>query len=502
MRNALDAYGHSLMKIVLLILVFVYVCVFFWFIWKSAPTCRWYHLVLGSFALLFTIALLPMTAVVLKSRSAWAKQVADLEARAEQLERERSDLTNGVAGDPTRDPGVLELQTNLRRLNAEVGRVFRDLEVRDRGPNGVILGRAVAQPPAVDGIPVDPAAAPPAAPASTDPLAAVDSVVYAFAEQVLQEGGSAVPVFYLGEFRVTQSAADAITITPTVPLEPFQLQSANQANRWAIYEMMPTDNHEAFIAAGSISDDDLLFGRVDEETLRSLFGNSVPAETLNAYLRDGSRATPNDPPQTRWNKIEFLKDYELTVDGQDQRSASDGGFYDAMGQAVDSRLQRPENDVVTFKAGEQLVILESAAQSLINDGTARLIDAYFVRPLVSYRHTLRDLRQQIDYLDREAISLQRQQIVLQAALDLTNEMTTKGQQRKLELEKDEAQVGKELAAIRSFSDNLNGQLVAAKQEMSRLYRENLAHERELERAQAEVRELVEAREAAVSGPSL
>ncbi len=488
------------MKIVLLLLVFVYFCVFFWLIWKSAATWRWYHLVLASLTFLLTLPMLPMTAIVLKSRSAWSEQVGLLEAKHQQIERDRQGLVNGVPGDPTRDPGVLELQTQLRRLNAEVGRVFRDLEVRDRGPAGVTLGRAVAAPATVDGIPVDPAADA-AAPANASPLAAADSIVYAFAEQILQEGGPAVPVFYLGEYRITQATADTVSLTPTVPLEPFQLQAANQAGRWALYEVMPTDSHETFIAAGSVPDDELFFGRVDDEAIRALFGNSVAPETINDYLRDGSRAIASDPPAARWLKIEFTKKFELTVDGQDQRSAGDGGFFDSLGQAVDSRLQRTEGDTVTFEAGEQLVVKEEAGIELINDGSAKLVDTYFIRPLSSYRLALRDLRQQIDYLDRQATGLRQQQSVLQVALNLTNDMTTKGQQRKLELEKDDSQVGKELSAIRSYSENIEQQLVSTKKEMSRLYQDNLSREKELQKIQTQIRQMVEAREAAVSDES-
>lgn len=489
------------MKIVLLLLVFVYFCVFFWLIWKSAATWRWYHLVLASLTFLLTLPMLPMTAIVLKSRSAWSEQVGLLEAKHQQIENDRQGLVNGVPGDPTRDPGVLELQTQLRRLNAEVGRVFRDLEVRDRGPAGVTLGRFVAAPATVDGVPVEPPAEPAAAPANASPLAAADTIVYAFAEQILQEGGPALPVFYLGEYRITQAAADTVSLSPTVPLEPFQLQAANQANRWALYEVMPTDSHQTFIAAGSIPDDELFFGRVDDEAIRAIFGNSVAPETINDYLRDGSRAIANDPPAARWVKIEFTKKYELTVDGQDQRSAGDGGFFDSLGQAVDSRLQRTEGDSVSFEAGEQLVVLEESGRLLIDEGSAKLVDTYFIRPLSSYRMALRDLRQQIDYLDRQETGLRQQQAVLQVALNLTNEMTTKGQQRKLELEKDDTQVGKELTAIRSYSENIEQQFVSTKKEMARLYQDNLSREKELQNVQSQIRQMVEAREAAVSGES-
>jgi creatinine amidohydrolase/Fe(II)-dependent formamide hydrolase-like protein len=486
--NVLDAHGPSPMKIVLLILVFVYLIVFFWLIWKSASNWRWYHMVLASFAFLLTLPLLPLTAGVLKSRSAWSQQAETLETQLAAGEQEKQSWINGVPGNPQKDPGVIELQSQLRTLNAEVGRVFRDLEVRDRTPNGVVLGRATPQAAAgLDGLPADPAADA----GQAAPLATEGTVVYGFAEGTLEEGGPVVPVFYLGEYRVTQATPDTVTITPAAPLEPAQATAANQQPRWALYEMLPIDSHQAFIAAGSVEDDDQIFGRPDEDLIRQLLGNNVPQKTIDDYLRDGTRARPDDPISTLWVKIRFTKKVDVTVDSQDQRSASDGGFFDALGQAVDSRLQRTESDSVSFDVGDQLIVKKEWADEKIQQGEAELIDEYFVRPLNSYRLVLRSLREHINDLNRQAANLRIQEQTVRVALDLTNQMITEGQQRQLNLEKDETQIGKELVAIRSYTDQLESELQDARQQRNQLYKANLESVRKLEALQQQIKDGIE-----------
>lgn len=486
------------MKIVLLILVFVYVIVFFWLIWKSASNWRWYHMVLTSLAFLLTLPLLPFTAGVLKSRASWSEQAEKLALQLERGEAEKRAWMNGVPGDAQKDPGVLELQTKLRTLNAEVGRVFRDLEVSNRQGNSIVLGRAAPQQaPGLDGMPVEPAGDAAEQPANTNPLANEGSIVYGFAEGTVDAGGLVVPVFYLGEYKVTQSTPDTVTITPAAPLEPAQASAANQQPRWALYEMLPIDSHQAFMAEGSIEDDDQIFGRAAEELIRKLLGNNVPQETIDDYLRDGTRARQDDSLPSLWVKIRFTKKVEVTVDSQDQRSAADGGFFDALGQAVDSRLQRTDGDSVTFEQGELLIVKKEWATEKIQQGEAELIDEYFVRPLNSYRFVMRSLRERINNLVVQAANLRRQQDVINVALDLTNDMITKGQQRQLNLEKDERQIGKEMAAIKSYSDELQNELSQALRTQARLRKENLEAERRLEEFQQQIKGGIESLEAGI-----
>lgn len=474
--------GRSLMNIVLLVLLFFFVVFFFWCIWKSAADWRWYHLVLVSLIFLLAIPLLPLTAVVLKSRAEWNRIKEDHEARLSRAEREYKGWVYGVPGDPQRDPGLLVLQGKMRGFKTEVGRVYRDLEIRDRNANGFLLVRAApAVPLSPDGLPIEGEGAAAAPVADQGGLAPVGSIVHAFAEQPLVEGGPALPRFYLGEYRVQGGDAQSVTLLPTFPLAAGQQQMANTQMRWALYEKMPIDGHLAFIATGSAPDDDHIFGRVDDQIIGGLLGTNVLPQTLKSYLRDGSRAEDNDPPESRWDKIEFTKKHSIKVDADEMRAASDGGFFNTNGQAVDNRLQRgaERGSEVTFEVGQQLIVKAEAAERLIADGVAKRIDRYFVRPMNSYEGLLPGLRRQIEYLVKQTAELERQKLVLQAAVDLTTQMQTEGQQRRLELEKDEAQLSKELIAIKDFVTKLETDLQQTRDEMSRLYQDNARREREL-----------------------
>jgi hypothetical protein len=489
------------MTIILLVLLFLVSIAVFWFLWKASEIWRWYHIVIALGLYFLTIAYIPLTAGVLDKRTEWSQQATQLETQLARLQREKKDWISGVPNDPQRDPGLLELGARLRGLNAEVGRVFRDMQVQNRGQNGITLVETgPPQAPTPDGLPGQPAQADePEDEEAADqgPLLPTGSIVYAFAENVLEQGEPALPVYYLGEFEVQQATANSVTITATSPLEPGQIQAVNQSGRWAIYELMPTDSHEAFIAEGSEGDDEQIFGRVNEELVRNLM-NNVPEATLNQYLRDGTQALPDDLPGSRWVKIEFTEDYQITVDAMEQRAAIDGSYFDSLGQAVDARLQRGEGDAVSFAAGDQLVVQLEAAEELIMQGVAQRVDEYFVRPLNNYRTMIRATQQQIARLQDEAKLLARQKTVLEGAVSKTNEMLTLGQQRKEQLEKDEAQLGKELVAIRSTVEDLQQQVSSARGRMSQLYRENLRAAAELEQIQQQLVDQAEQRAAQAS----
>lgn len=450
-------------------------------------------MLLTSLVFLLSLPLAPFTAGVLKSRAAWSKLSVDLTSRLEKGEKDRDDWINGVPSNPQKNPGLLELQTDLRTINAEVGRVFRDLEVRDRGANGILLGKAVPQAEVgLDGLPVEPAPAPadgqPAVAAG--PMISEDLIVYGFAEGQVTADGPLVPVAYLGQYRIAQSTADTVTLTPAAPLEPIQINRAGQAGRWVLYELLPIDSHAVFMAAESKADDDQIFGRPDEEKVRALMGNNVLPETIDAYLRDGSRATATDPPETIWVKVRFTKPIQITVDAKDQRSAADGGFYDALGQAVDSKLQRADEDAVSFDTGDTLIVKEDWAKQRIQAGEAELIDRYYVRPLNSYRLALRSLRENIINLKTQEADLLRQIEIVNEAIALTNDMITKGQQRELNLEKDEKQIAIERTAITSYTSQLENQLAETKREVARLYKANLTGERQLAAIQRSIKDSV------------
>lgn len=474
--------------LVLLVLAFGY------FMWQSRDTWRWYHITSATLALLLAILFLFPTAGTLKSRAAWHKVKEDLESQLTRLKSEQEVLKYG---DAATGEGVLDLQEQLHRFSVEAGRRWHSLQAQPgTTPTSVTLVRAAPveelppgmvpeQPPAEAAAGEAAADAPPA---DALPLVPEGLVVYGFAES--QQDGLAVPVFYLGEFRVQSSTPTQVVLAPTGPLEGPQQQaiSSGQARQWSIYELLPLDNHEPFIADGSEPSDDQFFGRVDEELVRRLLGNGASEETIASYLRDGSRALPDDPPATRWVKIEFTQAHGIVVDSPEQRGALDGGFFDASGQAVDSRLQRGEEGTVSFRTGDQVTLKEEAANALIDQGVAKLVDTYYFRPLNDYQFVLRRTRLRIGELAVRTQALQFEQQVLQDAIAATVAMLEANQDAKLKLEKDLAQIQIEQEAIASYNGAVKEDLANTRQTLSGLYRDNLQLRNELEAFHWEIEE--------------
>lgn len=483
------------MKIVLILLLLIYVFAFFWFVYKSAANWRWYQLTSVSIVLLLAVTFLFPLAGVLKSRSSWQKVRTDLETRLSASEDEQFRLKYGDASDPSAGPGLLQVQQELQTLSMEVGRVWRNLRLQNAGPQGITLIRPQPQTP--EGMPAEeppPAAAGANAPPPV-PLVPENIIVYGFAEQPTPGAPVPVPIFYLGEFRVTASQPNQVTLTPTTELTDAQKQRiGGQAASWSLYELLPLDGHEPFIAPGSTPTDEQLFGRVNEQLVRALLGQAVRPETLQTYLRDGGRAVANDPPKTRWVKVEFIKPYKVDVDSPEQRGALDGGFFDGVGRAVDSRLQRGgEQSAVEFDTGEQIVVKHEAAQQLIREGSAKLVDEYFVRPLNDYRFALRRLRLRIAEMANRRAELEHEQQVLNDALQATITMLASNQQDKLNLEKDAAQVNKERQAITDYNQTLQERIASTRQELASLYQSNLALAQQLEQYHSQLASQIDAR---------
>ena len=469
------------MSYALLAFLIILVLAFGFFMWKSRDSMQWYAITSMALSLLLGITLLLPTAATLKSRSAWHKVKEDLEAQLVRLENEQESLKNG---DSIGGGGVLELQENLHRYSLEAGRRWQGLQMQAGAtPNSVRLVRTAPVselPPGMEAAP-EPAAAAAAGPAPTLPLIPESLVVYGFAETVTTFLEVPIPTFFLGEFIVRSSTPTEVVLEPTGRLENPQAQAitSGQARSWSLYELLPLDSHDAFVAEGSEPTDDEFFGRVDEDLVRQVLGQSVSEATLTKYLRDGARATQDDPPPSRWTKVEFTQNHAITVDSPGQRGALDGGFFDGSGQAVDSRLQRGEQGNVNFRVGDQLVLKEEAANELIEAGVAKLVDNYFLRPLNDYRVVLRRIRLRLDSLVIRRTQLEREQKVLDDAIAATVQMLASNQDTKLKLEKDLAQIEVERAAIESYGNTVRQRLTETKTTLSSLYRQNLGMRAEL-----------------------
>ncbi|MDA8745566.1 hypothetical protein N9N28_13115 [Rubripirellula amarantea] len=472
------------MKFVIIGVLLLFLIGFGVLIWKASKNWRWYQIVPVVITMLLAIALLFPTAGVLKSRAAWHKVKEKLEVQAAQVESEYQSLKYG---DASGTEGVTSLATKLSKIGLEAGRSWRNLRLQGGTSQSLILVNP--QAPAV--APAEPAED--GAAAAAPPLIPEGLVVYGFAEFIDPNTQIAVPTFYLGEFIVKASTEAQVTLEPTSALAPAQAQAidSQQAISWSVYELLPLDGHEPFIADGSSPNDDNILGRVDDALVNSVLSNTTP-ETRQSYLGDGRRLRDNDPPLSRWAKIEFTQNHAIQVDSPEQRGAVDGGFFDGNGRAVDGRLQRGEDGSVKFKKTDQIVMQEEAAEQLVDSGVAKLIDRYYLRPLNDYRFVLRHIQLRLANLANRSEELVDQKAVLQEAIDRSNTMLVANAEIKIKLEADLKQFRVETEAIREYTDTLTKDLAAMKKEMARLHKQNVALEQRLDQIHQSVERSVNA----------
>lgn len=378
---------------------------------------------------------------------------------------------------------VLPVQGQLERLTIDRGRVWRQLGFVGSADNGVEL---VAQAPQAaasdldDGTGQPPAAAAPAG--SQGVSLPQDLVVYAFEEKV-DDLGYPLPVFYLGEYRVTKSdpATGAIGLQSTLPLHAMHRARIEAGtSSWTLYEMLPIDSHQAFAAAGSEPNEETIFGRPDDEQIRQLL-QGVPESTLNAYLRDGQKASDDDRPESIWEQINLLTDYQVDVDSDQSADATVSGYFDQVGRSIDVRLKR--NEPVSLAPGElrdnRVVVLESVARELIERGAAERVQRIFVRPLNDYLGIFNRFHAKRFELDERTKYYQFQNQLIDQANQAGQNMLAVRQKENQLLTSDLSGFQKEVQFLNSAVDQASADLDQLKKDLSSLYRAIQEHHRQL-----------------------
>lgn len=473
------------MSYALLGLLIVLVLAQAFLMWKAAPTWRWYEMVAVIMTTILAVVFVFPVAGALKSRSEWYKKKEELDVRFEKARFENRELRNGDRNNPLSDEGVMAMSQDLAAVGLEAGRRWRGLRLSNssfEGEAAIVLNRQLAEPVPGEEAPAEPAAA--AADAPAVPLIAEGMVVYGFGEGRGPDIDVPVPVGYLGEFRVVSSTPNQITLSPTGPLIPSQqeLIQTGKASSWSIYELLPLDGHTPFIAAGSVPDNDNVFGRVDDKLIATILAGA-PETTREIYLRDGSRARADDPPASRWVKVEFTKPYAISVDSLEKRDALQEGFFDGSGRAADSRLLAGGTGEVKLAKGEMLLVKKEAADALRAEGVARLVDEYYLRPLNDYRFVLRHMRLRIAELENRSKILGFEKAVLQGAIEATVSMLASYQTDKLLLEQDFDQTEAERMAIQAYNEKLRVEVKETREKLVRLYSSNQSLEAELTKIQ-------------------
>lgn len=422
------------------------------------------------------IAFAVYSAMVMKTRSNWQKFYTQAEKNLGQAEEKLQLVTDGNRADvPQKADNIRVMKEEVGRILLDRGRVWRECRPTNAAPDSVTVSTAPASLP--EGV----------APAPNKIEEKL--ILYAFKE-ITSADGIKVPGIFLGSFRVTAATPDTVTMAPLIPLDGQQMQHLNDREAtWALYELMPIDDYEAF---AGLTDDQIKALFPPE-----LVGPVAPqrAEAMvNRYLRTGKAANENDSPYEVWLRVKFLKEHTVEVDSPDAPAAAlDTGFFDPQGRAVVQRLKRGENKIA---AGETtLLFREKEGEQLIADGTAELIERVYMRPLNDYNYKFTETFTEVTAINHRMVEVKRDLDTLTAAEKKAQTQIAYRTDEKKKLEADLSQAQNESSELTKYLAMLEQRNSSLRSELSTLYKQNRALAAELTSINARLTDQINTRTA-------
>jgi hypothetical protein len=482
----------ELTGILFLVVILVAFILFVFGLVKGFPGWGVWYTITLSFLFLFSLGFLFASAVVAQRRIGWVRIEFLAKKKLASLEKEVQQLKFGSRDQTTSDlNSLLGLASELSRIAIERGSVWRNTEYIDSGKKldtiKLKLSPPVPNPTLPPDVPVDK----PEAVVNGD--LPVETLVYAFGEGAGSDS-TIVPKFYLGEYFVAESQGGTATLRPVAPLLPVQVQAITSGEypRWTIFKNMPIDSHVVFAEVGSKQTNEAEFGHMDRKVLAELL--QIPEELLdrdpsqlnadearqrrllNSYVLDGGRAPENEAPENVWNRVEFLVDHTIEVDANEEkgRKATDGGYFDFSGRAVDARLKQKDGEgKVNFKKGQQAIFASAPSKQLIDDKVVKLIEPIFVRRINDYTFGFKEIRDRITQTIQDTELIQREIDKTKATTDRVQQQVVFRQSERQLLDKDRTQYEKELAVIKAEVGRIDQLVKDTSSELSRLYRQTL-----------------------------
>jgi hypothetical protein len=463
------------------------VALFFIFLtYMKTKTWRWLHVTI---AILLFIALIPFgvyAAMTMKTRLAWIGLHDKLEADVERVTREVDLATYGDPADvEANSDAVVDLRGNVGRVILDRGRVWRGVTATPAG-NGFVIATAPPQDPALPPVAV--------VKHNIEPK----TVLFAFKEGQTADG-IPVPLYYLGEFRVTNVAETSVTVEPVIPQTPEQqavsrdpspIPPATQAT-WVLYEVMPVDGHEWFA------------GKTEEE-IRALIpmqmtGLAQPQyeKFISQFLRDSQAADEvNDPPENIWYEVKFLQPYKVPIDAPAVPSI-DSEAFDSEGRAQLDRLRsaEPGADPATsdFEKDQTGIFDKATTDDLVARGIAQKVRPVFRRRLSDFELKFHAVNSLIVELNGRIRALSLDVASIQASKAKADRQATLLEDYKTKLNDDLAKVKFELQELTTYGGAVATRLGEVRAELSNLYRSNKALSRELAALNAQMTEEIERR---------
>jgi hypothetical protein len=346
--------------------------------------------------------------------------------------------------------------------------------------------------------------------------------------------GAKIPRYYLGEFLTTDATDTTVTLAPVFPLSRVDVTFIGLPNlTWSLYETLPVDGHELFATnpeeGGKLNEsaqEFSVFGKMDPTLLEVLFpppnrsffeqgpagdqafqiATQRYAVMIKNYVRDGLRASNDDPPLNTWLKIRFKEKYSEVVDSGAKVSALQLGatddFFDR-GLAEVAMLQRGSK--ADFKPGDVAVFPQEDGNRLLQEKTpdgkplCELIEPVYVRTLNNYAFLFRDMLFRQNRVITDIARVNRDKAEIEKALRHVNEQLVVANSEQTNLNSDITKTNSEKTKITEYLAALEKSANELKAQLSLLYRSNVQLEADLERANQKLTDEINRRSQAVAG---
>ncbi|HZZ30167.1 MAG TPA: hypothetical protein VFE46_19370 [Pirellulales bacterium] len=339
----------------------------------SAATWRWYHITLGAFIMLLSLVWFYLAARTLQIQTVWRNEIAKYETALTQEAKSHDQLIQGGPGAGEKEHlSFAQTQTNLEKMLQGRGRIWgggNESKETNDAHWAVVARKAIAPDGKITAVVNSP----------TPSGIEKNMVLYVFDDLPADSAGQ-----FLGQFEVTAVNAQEIQLTPALKLRPSELQrlALRRTDPLILYEVMPTDSHEAFA-------DWIKSHPQDWSKIVSQLG--LPGEQ---YAKDGQPPDANTPPELVWRRVKALKDFDVTA-----------------GSGANKQTQHVTADAV-------LELDPQSAQQQIAAGNVAPLpenNAVYVRPLRDYVRLYRDLNLEIEGLLRTTAEVDSENAAVQDA---------------------------------------------------------------------------------------
>jgi hypothetical protein len=234
-----------------------------------------------------------------------------------------------------------------------------------------------------------------------------------------------------------------------------------------LYEVLPVDDHSTLSG-------------MTEEALHALMdpvAGDVPAEKLAAsiqeFVRDGSPAAADDPPERVGVLVKFLVDHSIQVDTEAEAAPEDDRSFDVRGRAIPPGLR--QGRPTEFKAGETAIFDSATANQLVQDETCELVNepSRYVRALRNYDLIFRTAQDAAADMQAAINVTNTENETLLASTEVVRGQIKYREEEKRNLGEDRKNFIHDRDTITAYRDQLRSRRELQLEELGRLYQSNI-----------------------------